>query len=121
KNENVLSLKGARRILPTLANSVPEIRATPQQLRSAFIDRRGGLDGKGVIVGIIDHGCDFAHPNFRTPDGDTRIRFLWDQRVGTVSDLPQGFGRSPKGYNYGREFSADALNSALRAAPPTPN
>ena len=118
RNRNVLSLKGARRLLPTLANSVPEIRATPQQLRNAFEDRRGEPDGTGVIVGIIDHGCDFAHKNFRTSDGDTRVLFLWDQRGGSVGDLEQGLGRSPKGYNYGREFSAEALNRALREAPP---
>lgn len=113
KNENVLSLKGARRILPTLANSVPEIRATPQQLRNAFIDRNGDLDGTKVIVGIIDNGCDFGHKNFRTASGDTRILFLWDQLGGTFRDRPEGFGRSPKGYNYGREFCAAALNKAL--------
>src|ERR1051325_8750706 len=70
KNRNVLSLKGARRILPTLANSVPEIQATPQQLRNAFPNRRGEPDGTGVIIGIIDQGCDFAHRNFRKPNGD---------------------------------------------------
>ena len=121
KNRNVLSLKGARRVLPTLANSVPEIRATPQQLRNAFPDRRGAPDGSGVIVGIIDNGCDFGHKNFRTPEGDTRVLFLWDQRGGTMSHLPEGFGRSPEGYNYGREFSHKALNFALKKAPEAPH
>jgi subtilisin family serine protease len=117
EDRNVLSLKGARRLLPTLANSVPEIRATPQQLRNAFPGAKSELNGTGVIVGIIDHGCDFAHPNFRTPDGDTRILFLWDQHGGTEKSLPEGFGRSPAAYGYGREFSGAALNHALREAP----
>jgi hypothetical protein len=116
QNRNVLSLKGARRTLPTLGNSVPEIRATPQQLRKAFRSRRGEPDGSGVIVGIIDHGCDFSHKNFRMANGDTRVLFLWDQRGGNVRDLPEGYGKSPKGYNYGREFSSEAINCALKKA-----
>src|SRR5947207_409297 len=36
--------------------------------------------GAGVVLAFLDWGCDFAHPNFRRPDGRTRLRALWDQR-----------------------------------------
>ena len=43
-----------------------------------------GADGSGAVVGILDTGVDFTHPDFIKPDGTTRIKFLCDQ-----SDPPQ--------------------------------
>lgn len=40
-----------------------------------------GLDGNGIIVGIIDSGIDYTHPDFRNEDGTTRILELWDQTL----------------------------------------
>lgn len=37
------------------------------------------LTGKGVLVAVIDSGIDYFHPDFRNPDGTTRILYLWDQ------------------------------------------
>lgn len=114
-HKNIRSLKGTRRLRETLGRSVREIRATPQQLRDELPAGFGPVNGSDVIVGIIDHGCDFAHPNFRKPDGTTRILFLWDQHEGTV-------GQPPVGFTEGREFNADDINNALRAvAPQTPH
>ena len=38
-----------------------------------------GLTGKGVLVAVIDSGIDYYHPDFRNPDGTTRIGLLADQ------------------------------------------
>ena len=38
-----------------------------------------GLTGKGVLVAVIDSGIDYFHPDFRNPDGTTRIGLLVDQ------------------------------------------
>ena len=38
-----------------------------------------GLTGKGVLVAVIDSGIDYYHPDFRNPDGPTRIGLLADQ------------------------------------------
>lgn len=43
-----------------------------------------GLTGEGVLVGIIDSGIDYFHPDFRNEDGTTRIYKLWDQTTGVV-------------------------------------
>ena len=39
------------------------------------------LSGAGVLVGIVDSGIDYAHPDFRRADGTTRIALLWDQTL----------------------------------------
>lgn len=65
--------------------------------------------GRGVVVGVIDWGFDFAHPNFRNPDGSTRALAIWDQ-----SPLGQG----PQPYGYGRVFRREDINRALAAEDP---
>ncbi len=51
-----------------------------------------GLDGEGVIVATIDSGLDYRHPDFQNVDGSTRVLYIWDQLVGNVTNLPQGYG-----------------------------
>ncbi|MFT3769583.1 MAG: S8 family serine peptidase [Minicystis sp.] len=35
-----------------------------------------GLDGSGVVVGVVDTGIDIMHPDFRNADGTTRIAWM---------------------------------------------
>ena len=54
------------------------------KLSSCFLQVQSApyqLYGKGVLVGIVDSGIDFFHPDFRNPDGSTRLVELWDQTV----------------------------------------
>lgn len=62
------------------------------------------LRGKGVLVACVDSGIDFRHPDFRNPDGTTRLAALWDQTVN---------GNPPEGYFIGTEFSQEEINSIL--------
>ncbi len=39
------------------------------------------LTGAGVLIAVLDSGIDYRLPEFRRPDGSTRIRFLWDQTL----------------------------------------
>lgn len=70
----------------------------------AAVNRRN-LSGRGVLVAVIDSGIDYAHPDFRNPDGTTRILALWDQTIPA--------GRPPAGYSLGTEFDREVINLAL--------
>lgn len=63
------------------------------------------LTGKGVLVACVDSGIDYTHPDFRNPDGSTRILRLWDQ------SLP---GRPPRGYRTGTEFTGEDIDRILQ-------
>lgn len=54
------------------------------------------LSGKGVVVGIVDHGFDYTHPIFYdTSYSRLRIQRVWDQRIS---------GNPPTGFSYGTEY-----------------
>jgi subtilisin family serine protease len=55
------------------------------------------VTGIGVIIGFVDTGIDLTHPDFRFPNGTTKILYVWDQ---TVS------GHPPSGFDYGYECSS---------------
>lgn len=42
------------------------------------------LFGKDILIGVIDSGIDYTHPDFRNEDGTTRIVALWDQVLGKI-------------------------------------
>lgn len=111
-------------------NRLPELYAFPQieyielpktltfmlrdSLESACIppvQRSGefGLTGSGVIVGIIDSGIDYTHPDFRNSDGTSRILFLWDQTAA---------GPPPQGFRNGTEYTQARINEALLSPDP---
>ncbi len=62
------------------------------------------LTGRGVLVAMLDSGVDYLHPEFRYPDGTTRILNLWDQTVQ---------GQPPAGYHLGTEFTKEQIDEAL--------
>lgn len=57
-------------------------------------------------------GIDYSHPDFRNPDGSTRIEALWDQTV--QADAEKGW-QPPKGFALGVEFSREQIDKALAA------
>lgn len=59
--------------------------------------------GKDVVVGIIDSGIDWAHEDFKNPDGSSRILWIWDQTQSTTGQVPQDFG-------YGTEWTQMQIN-----------
>lgn len=100
---------------------VESAREMVAELDLAIVDTRvnlvqqgpPGRRGSGVIVGVVDSGCDFTHPCFRNDDGTSRILFIWDQtltRTGTET--------APAGFAYGVEYTNAQINAALTQANP---
>lgn len=106
---NVHSLKLARPLKPALHRSVASLHATPLLLSAAL---GTAPTGSGVIVGVVDDGCDFAHLNFRRADLTSRLLYLWDQGAGQNTPL------SPLEYRYGKEYTGAILTHAARQQDP---
>lgn len=64
------------------------------------------LTGRGVMVGLIDSGIDWRHGDFRTAEGKTRIKALWD--------MSDSSGTGPNGV--GRLYSEADINAALQSS-----
>lgn len=62
------------------------------------------LTGRGILMGIVDSGLDYFHPDFRNEDGSSRILALWDQSIP---------GRPPRGYATGTEYTKEEIDEAL--------
>ena len=75
------------------------------------------LTGQGTLVGIIDSGIDYAHPDFQSSDSTTRIVSLWDQTIPSNSVInalnPSTTLDAPLGYSLGTLFSQEIINTAL--------
>ena len=67
------------------------------------------LTGRGILVGIIDSGVDYRHPEFLRPDGTSRILYMWDQSQE---------GMPPEGYKIGQEFTEADFNRSLSGGGP---
>jgi subtilisin family serine protease len=63
-------------------------------------------DGTGVIVGIIDSGTDFNHPDFKDINGKSRIKYLWDMTKPVAANTPTVFG-------YGQEWNNTEIDLGL--------
>jgi minor extracellular serine protease Vpr len=87
-----------------LRQSLNSACITPVQSRAGL-----GLTGRGVIVGIIDSGIDYTHPDFRNADGSSRILYIWDQSAD---------GSPPEGFRSGTEYDNSQINDALMNAQP---
>ncbi len=54
------------------------------------------LSGEGILIAVLDSGIAYQRQEFRKSNGDTRIKYLWDQTLG-------------------REFDEAEINAALQA------
>ena len=64
-----------------------------------------GYNGHGIMMGFIDDGIDFYHPDFTNPDGNTKIKYIWDMNAATGGGVP------PAGFAYGEEWDSTVINN----------
>lgn len=108
----------------------------PVTMRTPF------LNGRGVLLAVLDSGITWDLEVFRKPDGSTRIRYLWDQMVPWDQTIPGKqaasreqetlrnptlsqnqtapeetddvrYGKMPDGFSLGTEYTAEEINAAL--------
>jgi subtilisin family serine protease len=90
-------------IRPNLNQSVSESGAS--HIRSQVAGVFSGDTGADVVVGVVDSGIDFDHPDFTDAAGNTRILYIWDQQSLA--------GPSPAAYAYGREWTSADIDAGL--------
>lgn len=88
--ESVASLKAPRLLIPepTFSSDHETTQTTADTRRPPHL----GVTGKGIVIGVIDWGIDFAHVNFRNLDGSTRLLALWDQSAPMNAKNHYGYG-----------------------------
>ncbi len=64
--------------------------------------------GKGVIIGIVDQGIDFNHPDFKLQSGKTRVLRYWDHTTNGTNP--------PQPYNYGVVWDSSSINNGTCTA-----
>lgn len=64
-----------------------------------------GYTGKNILVGFIDDGIDFNHPDFQDSLGNTRVVAIWDQSE------PFDVLQTPMAYGYGQLWDSIEINA----------
>ncbi len=67
------------------------------------------LQGRGVLVGLIDTGIDYTKEAFINEDGTSKVLYLYDQTAR---------GNTPDGFYIGTEYTQEQINLALQAEDP---
>lgn len=91
---------------PQLMNDTAMVRNRISPVKQGMAPLTQAYDGTGIIMGIIDSGIDFNHPDFKDGSGNTRIQFIWDQNQSSGSTIPMP-------YNYGIEWTAAQINASV--------
>jgi subtilisin family serine protease len=92
--------------LTTLSRDTTNGYVANEEIGANFFKNNPNLniDGRGVIIGVLNSGIDYLHPDFINPDGTSKILYLWDQTVD---------GKPPNGFTIGTEYTRDDINKAI--------
>ncbi len=86
-------------------NDTMRVRNNIDSVHAGYAALHRAYTGKGVVVGIIDTGVDFLHPDFLDSAGNTRVLAVWDQ------SLPSDPQLTPALYGYGQAWDSTAIRN----------
>ena len=64
------------------------------------------LNGRGVILGVVDTGIDYLNTEFQKEDDTTRILRIWDQTINSEKEV--------YGLKLGTEYTEEQINEAIK-------
>ena len=105
QNKNILNVN-FRTYQGTALNDTMRVNNRINDIHAGTAPLNTSLEGDGVIIGLIDAGIDFLHPDFMNPDSSTRVLYLWDQTLGINQYTPAQYG-------YGQHWDSTKINQGL--------
>lgn len=105
ENKNILNVN-FRAYKGTALNDTMRVNNRINDIHAGTAPLNTSLEGDGVIIGLIDTGIDFLHPDFMNPDSSTRIMSLWDQTKPNNQFTPSQYG-------YGQHWDSTKINQGL--------
>lgn len=76
------------------------------KIHQGFTPLNQPYNGEGILLGIIDSGIDYNHPDFQDSLGRTKILAIWDQNKGVSTNTPSQYG-------YGQAWDSAAINAQI--------
>lgn len=113
RNPNIRAISGLKSFRILLDQSGPDVGVTYVRERlpnGGFV----GSTGEGVVIGIVDSGIDWRHPDFRNPDGTTRIARFWDPSDPSHQVSGGVIGSAPPAGLTGTVYRSRDINVALQ-------
>jgi subtilisin family serine protease len=95
---------------PVAMNDTSRARHQVNEVHKGLQGLQQKFTGKGIILGFVDTGLDFKHPDFKDSLGKTRVYSYWDQTKTTSTPT------SPQPYNYGENWTASDIDNGLCTA-----
>jgi subtilisin family serine protease len=90
---------------PQALSDTARVHHYVNQVHSGQAPLEAAYTGKDVIIGVIDQGIDWAHPDFIDANGNTRVLRYWDHSMSGPN--------SPSPYGYGQEWDSTDINNLV--------
>ena len=88
---------------PVALDDTSRLIHSVNQVHSGLAPLEAPYTGDGVIIGIVDQGLDWQHPDFQFSNGDTRVLKYWDHS----NNGPN----TPMAYGYGQLWDSTDINN----------
>ena len=111
KQNNILRIEYAKNRLKPM-DDTSDVNNCINSIKAGLAPLNQSYDGSNIIVGIIDTGIDFSHPDFKDSNGKSRVKFLWDMTKAPAFNTPTNFG-------YGQEWTNSEIDLGICTHNPT--